>query len=268
MNSLLSSYIEYFGEIVLLTYIKKHFCYSIFLLSFSCHFVLAADITSDYAREQRWAKEVVPDLIVGKALYLTQKNGHEFLSLLAEAENKNIAIIVAHGMGLHPNWGMVSNLRLGLFDYGYTTLSIQMPILAADASYKLYPSIFPDAAERLQVATQYLKRNNYKKIIIVSHSNGSRMSRIFMKENPENIAAWVAISLTQGDAFTGIKAPIFDLYGDADLPHVLSSAHHRKRSLKNKKSNQMFIEGANHFFSGKEDLMVETVTNFINNLTF
>src|SRR5476649_2937787 len=34
----------------------------------------------DYEREQRWADQTLPTLLVGKAEWLQQKNGHSFLS--------------------------------------------------------------------------------------------------------------------------------------------------------------------------------------------
>ena len=178
-----------------------------------------------------------------------------------------MAVIVAHGMGLHPDYGIISNIRQSLSDSGYSTLSIQMPILAANASYKDYPALFPEAAERLKLAAHYLKTNNYKKIVIVSHSNGSRMSRVFMATNPSNISAWVALSLTQGDTFKGINAPVFDLYGGEDLDHVLASVTKRKNSFRNvKQSKQMVIKKANHFFRGKENIMINAVTTFLKQL--
>jgi len=254
----------------LYTYLTNRFFFSAWFLYFSlsCTVTFAAEVVPDYPREKRWADEVVPNLIVGESVYLRQKNGHAFFSILAEVENAPTAIIVVHGMGIHPNWGMVSDLRLGLFDNGYTTLSIQMPILAADASYKLYPALFADAAERLDVAKQYLIKKGYGKVVIVSHSNGSRMSRMYMKNNPASIAVWVAISLTQEDTFVGVKVPIFDLYGEDDLPHVLSSVYQRKVSFKNKQSQQTMIAGANHFFAGKEALMVEVIKNYLAELKF
>ena len=181
----------------------------------------------DYEREQRWANEVIPGLVVGEPIYIEQKNKHRFLGIWSESESKNMAVIVAHGMGLHPDYGMISNIRQTLSDNGYSTLSIQMPILAANASYAKYPALFPEAAERLQLATDYLKAKDFNNVVIVSHSNGSRMSRTYMVTNPANVSAWVALSLTQGDTFKGIKAPVFDLYGDNDLSHVLDSAKQR-----------------------------------------
>jgi pimeloyl-ACP methyl ester carboxylesterase len=220
-------------------------------------------LAADYGREQRWAAEVLPGLIVGEPVYLTQANGHQFLGLYGEADSATIAIIVVHGMGLHPDWGIIGTLRRELYDAGYTTLSIQMPILAADASYKEYLALFPEAVERLQLAVQHLKHQSYRKIAIVSHSNGSRMSRQFMKKNPADVTTWVALSLTQGDTFAGIQAPILDLYGENDLGHVLHSAAQRRDSLNHPASAQIIIPGANHFFSQREPEMFNQVKRFL-----
>lgn len=220
----------------------------------------------DYAREKRWGDEIVPGLIVGDAIYLTQKNGHKFLGIFAEEDNARMGLVVVHGMGIHPDWGMVSTLRQGLFDHGYTTLSIQMPILAADASYKAYPAVFPDAVERLQIAVAYLKQKGYQHIAIVSHSNGSRMSRVYMANNPHKVTAWAALSLTQGDTFRGVKVPVLDLYGENDLPHVLSSTVKRNASLTNTASKQVVIPDTNHFYAGHEETMVKVVKDFLDGM--
>lgn len=257
-----------------LTIIRLFYGILLLFIALSIHSASAAPISPDYPREQRWADEVVPTLLDSQAIYLTQDNGHQFLSLLAENpgyndRNLNVALLVVHGMGIHPNWGMMSNLRLGLHDYGYTTLSIQMPILAKNASYKDYPSLFPDAADRLHVASSYLIKKGYRNVIIVSHSNGSRMSRTYMLNNPSHIAAWVAISLTQGDTFNGINAPVFDLYGENDLSHVIEYSEKRKESFKqNIKSQQLIIPEANHFFASKENAMVTAIKNYLNQIAF
>ena len=230
----------------------------LYLISFTTNLLAA-----DYAREQRWAAEVLSGLVVGEPVYLPQANGHRFLGLYAEADGATLAIIVVHGMGLHPDWGMIGSLRRDLNDIGYTTLSIQMPILAADTSYQAYPALFPEAAERLQLATAYLAQRGYKKIAIVSHSNGSRMTRQFMATNPERINAWVALSLTQGDTFEGIQAPILDLYGEHDLEHVLGPAAHRRQSLQHPVSEQAVIAEANHFFARREQQMIIKVAEFL-----
>jgi len=218
---------------------------------------------ADYAREQRWADEVLPGLLVGDPVYLMQPNRHRFLGLYARTQNPRTAVIVVHGMGLHPDWGMIGTLRTRLFDAGYSTLSIQMPVLAADADYREYVALFPEAAQRLQVAVDFIKQQHYQCIAIVSHSNGSRISRVYMANNPVEVSAWAAISLTQGDTYSNIRAPVLDLYGENDLPHVLSANATRKQSLLNAESKQQVIAGADHFFNGHEELMVAAVKMFL-----
>jgi len=222
--------------------------------------VLAA---ADYEREKRWADEITPGLIVGEPIYLSQKNSHKFLGIYAEANHATVGVVVVHGMGLHPDWGLIGALRQRLFDFGFTTLSIQMPVLASDAGPNEYPAVFPEAAERLNLAVAYLKDKGYERVVIVSHSNGSRMSRVYMTTNPVNVSAWVALSLTRGETFEGINAPILDLYGQNDLTHVLSSVTKRKTSLHNIASRQVVIPDADHFYNGHEEAIIDAVRDFL-----
>jgi len=221
----------------------------------------------DYPREKRWAEEIIEGLLVGQPIYLSQQNSHRFLGLHAEVKQAKMGVVVVHGMGLHPDWGVISTLRQRLFDLGYTTLSIQMPVLAADASPKEYSAVFPEAAERLQLAVNYLKKKGHRHIAIVSHSNGSRMSRVYMSNNPPDVTAWVALSLTQGETFDGINTPILDLYGEHDLPHVLSSTAARKTSIKSTAaSKQMVIPDTDHFYSDHEEIVIKAINQFLSQL--
>jgi len=238
--------------------------YTILILLLMPVHVLAG---ANYEREKRWADDVIPGLLIGEPIYLRQQNSHEFLGILAEVDKATMAIVVVHGMGVHPDWGFISTLRQELFDVGHTTLSIQMPVLEAGASYKLYPNLFPEAVERLQLAVKYLKKKGYRRVAIVSHSNGSRMTRVYMRSNPIDVDAWVALSLTQQDTFQGIRAPIFDLYGEYDLPHVLSAVDQRKASFVNHTSSrQLKIANADHFFNHHEDSMIEAVRFFLDGI--
>ena len=39
-------------------------------------------------REQRWADQILPSLMVGDAVWLTQEEGHKFLGLYTEAKKR------------------------------------------------------------------------------------------------------------------------------------------------------------------------------------
>ena len=219
---------------------------------------------ADYAREKKWADEVVPGLVVGDPVYLqTPRGHHQFLTLFVPGKAGQ-AVIVVHGMGIHPDWGMVGTLRTELADRGLATLSIQMPVLAADAQSEAYPPTFAEAAERMGEAVAFLKAKGYTRLAIVSHSMGSRMSRVYLAGTPDAaVKSWASLGLSQ-DTYAGLKLPVLDLYGENDLPPVLEKAGKRKQSLAARDSKQLVIARADHFFSGREGDMVEAVADFLN----
>ena len=230
--------------------------------------------TPDYAREKRWADEITPAIVVGDPLYLAQKNGHKFLGIYTEAAKTKMGVVVVHGLGINPDWGMIGTLRQSLPDHGYATLSIQMPVLASDATPGAYAATFPDAVERIGLAVAYLKSKGYRRIAIVSHSMGSRMAFAYMKRNSGDVDAWAALGMaasTDGHEpaliYIGIDAPVLDLYGSRDLPQVLEGAALRRASLAgNQASRQVVIAGSNHFYAGHEDEMVKAVVKFLDGL--
>ena len=228
-------------------------------------FVFTSTHASDYAREKKWADEILPAILVGDPIYLDLPNKHKSLGLLAEASKPKAAVIIAHGIGVHPDHGMISPLRQQLVDAGYTTLSLQMPILKADAKGEDYPPTFDEAAQRIEKAAAFLQSKGYKKIALVSHSLGCRMSYRYLSTRADTpIAAWVAIGNSVADDTSKLKMPVFDLYGSNDLPAVVKSAPKRGELLKGRAgSMQQQMPGANHFFEGLEPKLVETVAGYL-----
>jgi pimeloyl-ACP methyl ester carboxylesterase len=205
--------------------------------------------------------------VVGDAIYLAQKQaGHKFLAIYTEAPNARAAVIVVHGMGVHPDWALIGALRSGLAEVGYSTLSVQMPVRAATGLGEEYPGLFPDAAGRLQAAVEFLKSKGYGKIALVAHSMGARMSNYFLARSPAGIDAWVAIGISNGD-YTNVSqlnVPILDIYGERDFPQVLQKAAARETVLRRLKgSAQIEVAGADHYFAGKEDELVKQVRQFL-----
>ena len=221
----------------------------------------------DYAREKRWADEVTPGLVVGDAVYLTQKSGHKFLAVYTEVAQPRAAVITVHGLGLHPDWGLIGALRSGLADNGYATLSVQMPVLEAGALAEEYPPLFPDAADRLRAAVAFLHTRGHRKIALASHSLGSVMSNFFLANTPDpGITAWISIGIvpsayTQPDK---LRVPILDIYGERDFASVLQRATARAAVLKTLKgSAQIEVAGADHYFAGSERELVKQARQFL-----
>jgi pimeloyl-ACP methyl ester carboxylesterase len=221
----------------------------------------------DYAREQRWAAEITPTLVVGDAVYLAQKSGHKFLALMTEGGKSGRAVIVVHGMGVHPDWGLNGALRSGLADGGYTTLSVQMPVLAASELGEQYPALFADAADRLSAAVAFLRAKGHRKIALVAHSMGARMANHYLAGGAAaGIDAWVAVGISNGEFLEPgkLQMPILDIYGERDFAAVLQKAPARATVLRTVKgSAQIEVAGADHYFAGSESELVRQVRQFL-----
>lgn len=167
------------------------------LLSLLTALMVSPAMAADYERERRWADEITPSLVVGEPVFLQVAGGRQFLSIYTESENPKAAAIVVHGRGIHPDWGLIGTLRTALPEHGYTTLSVQMPVLTADAAGDDYLPTFPEARARLATAVKFLHERGYQKLALVSHSMGARMSSDHLKHNGDApLFAWASISIT------------------------------------------------------------------------
>jgi alpha-beta hydrolase superfamily lysophospholipase len=222
--------------------------------------------SQDYEKEKRWADDVLFGLLVGKAEWLTQKNGHRFLTLYTEAEKPRGAVIIAHGRGWHPDFELYGALRTRLAEQGYTTLSIQLPVLPSTAILGLYVPLYPDARERFQLAVDFLKAKGHKRIGIVSHSLGATMANQYLiRTEDTTVQAWVFIGILQGlEEMYRIKIPTLDVYGSDDWSVTIYGAPEREKQLaKVPGSGQVMVPGAKHFFERQEDELVTVVRSFL-----
>ena len=215
-----------------------------------------ASAAPDYEREKRLADEVVPAVVVGDAVTLETGAGRKFLGLLTPAAKARAALILAHGAGVHPDFGVTGELRAGLADRGYTTLSIQMPVLAANADAEEYVALFPEAGERLQAAIDYLRAKGMNRIALVSHSMGARMANDFIARHPNaRLMAWLPLGISTGrfESLAGVRFPVFDIYAEHDFDAVLKGVPGRAKVLRGHRgSKQVMVYGTDHYFGNKE----------------
>lgn len=230
---------------------------------------------SDRAREKRWADEIIPQLVVGDAVWLKHPAG-DFLGLYTEGRPGKPALVLVHGIGVHPDHGLLGPLRTRLADQGFTTLSIQMPILAADATNKdYYPALFDEAGERMGIAAGYLRDKGHAERILVAHSLGAWMANVYLdRTEAPGYSAWVSLALTGRYTtrlmgldlpFLRIDLPVLDIYGSVDdRPGVVSAAGARASAAAGSAGGrQVRIEGADHFFARKEDEVVAAIRDWL-----
>jgi pimeloyl-ACP methyl ester carboxylesterase len=223
----------------------------------------------DYAREARYAQEVVSGLVVGDAVNIRAASGREFLALHTPGTAGKAAIVLAHGVGVHPDFGVIGLLRAKLSDLGYTTLAIQMPVQGKEAKVEDYfPPVFPDAADRLAKAADWLRAKGHSDVVLLSHSMGAWMANEYLDKAHEATPykAWIVMGLT-GSYSWGMRRyalPVLDVYGEQDLPPVLGAALRRKWALQEGNgSRQVKIDGADHHYTGREGPLAAAVDAFL-----
>ena len=234
---------------------------------------------SDLAREQRMAEQVEDAILVGEPMRL-QAGGTEFLAIHTEADGERKgSVVLLHGTGVHPDWpDVIYPLRTELPAAGWETLSIQLPVAAADAAHAEYLRLFPEARERIDVALGFLLEQGAGPVFVIGHSLGSAMAADYLAAGAGHageVTGFVAVGLSanvQG-AQTGVAAdlaiiriPVLDLYGSDDLPAVRNTAAGRIRIASdagNTGYRQVQVEGANHFFNRRDDELVEVVAGWL-----
>ena len=253
--------------------------------SFACFLCLALFFgnnpanASDLEREKRMADEISEVIFDGEVVMLSGDD-HEFLSIYTEAESATRALLIIHGRGFHPDWAdIVQPLRVGLVDYGWNTLSIQMPVLGKEAKYYDYLPIFDEAIPRIEAGLKYLRAQGNRHIVIVAHSCGVHMSMHYLKHlGDTGLAAYVGIGMGATDyrqpmsepfPLESIKVPVLDIYGADDYPAVGRQAPERWRQIQNAGnplSDQRVINDADHYFTDRGESLVEAVGEWLNQL--
>lgn len=242
---------------------KRAFCIALVagILPLRANVARATDI--DYAREARWAAEVTPSIVVGDAIEL-QVRGRKVLALFTEPSGPAKAgVVLVHGLGVHPDYGVVGSLRTLLADAGFATLSVQMPVLAADAPRDDYALAFPEAGDRIAAALAMLRDKGYARVAIVSHSMGASMADAYLaRRDAVPIGAWVPIGMPV--AFSRRpREPVLDVLAQTELAPVIEQAPGRRKALEEGCSRQVTIAGADHYFDGETKALAAAIASFL-----
>ena len=233
----------------------------------------------DYAREQRLADEIVDVILDGDPEWL-EANGREFLSIYTEADEPGTAVLILHGRGFHPDWADAINpLRVGLVENGYSTLSLQMPVLVKDAKYYDYIPILPYAHARIEAGIKFLRDSGHEKIVLLAHSCGVHMAMDWIRSKRDgSIDAYIGLGMGATDykqpmhqpfPLDWMRVPILDLYGANDYPAVGRLAPERKRMIDkagNALSRQQVLAGADHYYTDLGDELVAAVSDWLDQL--
>ncbi len=233
----------------------------------------------DFAREARLADEIVDVILDGDPEWLSA-NDRKFLGIYTEADDSTAVIVILHGRGFHPDWADTINpLRVDLVEHGYSTLSLQMPVLEKDAKYFDYVPIFHHAHARIEAGIKFLRDQGHEKVVLLAHSCGAHMALDWIwAKGDASIDAFVGLGMGATDyrqpmhqpfPLDRMHVPILDLYGADEYPAVLRMAPGRKIMIEkagNPESRQQMLPGVNHYFTDQGDPLVAAVADWLGQL--
>ncbi len=242
---------------------------------------------SDLTREKRMAAEIVDAILDGDAVFLKAED-NEFLSIYTEADEVTGIAIILHGRGFHPDWqDAINPLRVGLVESGWSTLSVQMPVLEKQAKYYDYVPIFAEAIPRIDAAVNYTLEKAASgpdnKVVLIAHSCGAHMAMAWIEaqakaEISQKIDAYVGIGMGATDykqpmekpfPLDQLTVPVLDVYADNDYPAVIKMAPERLRLIKaagDEKSKQVMVADSDHYYEDRGEELTLVISQWLNSL--
>jgi len=249
------------------------------LLIFILSPVLANSGAKDIAREQEIAKQLEATANETEVIWL-EADQQQFIGLFrAQTQQKAAgAIILLHGMGGHADWPyIISPLREALPEQGWSTLSIQLPVLAMDNPIENYGVTLDAAANRLEAAIRYLRARKFLNIFVVGHSFGAATALYYLSNGQRpKILALISIGLQEYvflkpaintfNLLEKARLPILDIFGELDYREVIDNARIRRLAANkgnNDKYKQIEIVGAGHNFLKMEEMLAKHIHGWL-----
>jgi hypothetical protein len=230
-------------------------CIAVFTVAAS-----AAAAAQDYAREKRWADEILPAVVVGDPVYLQQTRGknasHRFLGLFADAPARRPRSCSRMAWACTP----ITVSSVPCASSSMTRASRPSPSRCRSPDPKqrsrtTTPVVFDEAAHRIDVAARWLQAKGYRQIVLLSHSMGAWMANEYLiNVDAPPYAAWICIGVTGRIVSpSSVKVPTLDLYGENDLEPTRRAAPLRRmmKMVMASGSEQVEVPGADHYFAGR-----------------
>jgi predicted alpha/beta-fold hydrolase len=258
---------------------RQNYQIGLFLLLLLSNVSLLSADGLDREREQQLTDKLAEEAKATETLWL-EANGEKFLALLTTQSNKKArgAVLILHSMGGHADWPqLISPLRTKLPEHGWTSLSIQLPVIAPENQIEDYGKTLEQATARIKAAVDLLYERKFFNMVAIGHSFGAASLLAYLeKQEKQKVIAMVAIGLQDYafvkpsmdllDLIENCKLPVLDIYGSRDFKKVIDQAADRRLAA-NKGNNlqyaQMEVEGADHYFNKLEDILIKRIRGWL-----
>jgi len=228
------------------------------------------------AAEPDWAMSISLSSPSTKIEQLDAAN-KKIYSLLKQQGTKEAAghVLILHGARQNPDWkDVIRPLRLALPDYGWASLSIEMPAIPVDATEKDYAALLEQATASILSAQGYLQDAGAKRIVLIGYGLGARMAVDWLSKTPQSsVKALVMISMADGELNAGIdtnqdllniRIPKLDIYAEHDSSDVVKAATERYRN-RNRLApyRQLVMFSANQYYSQQNDELIKRLRGWL-----
>ena len=240
------------------------------------------------AVEQKW-KTLLDQGALKKEVVMLKSGKSSFLALY-RSQRSGIpqgGVILLHPRGEHPDWQyVIAPLRKALPRYGWSTLSLQLPVLDDEAKLDDYAKLFDPGVDRILAGINYLQSHKIRNIVIIGYDLGATLGAYALTKKPgPYIKAFVGISMisTRDNKILDtslnlalVKTPVFDIYASNDTQFVsaalveripLTYKHRRfksdERDPKSARYRQWEVIGADHRYTGYERVLIKRIRSWL-----
>ncbi len=204
-------------------------------------------------------------------LIALQSGERSFTAIWDEARSAQPAgcAIVLPEAGARADSAALEGLRTVLPAHGWSVLSLQLPVLEAEAGEAEYLSLLPEARRRTEAAVAYLQSRGIENPVLVGHGFGALVALAYVRGGGKSIGALVLMSPWFGRGemtawLGGLRIPVLDIHGERDRPEVLAATAERHRLLKKLPAfRQWRISGAGHDYRGRETLLGKRIYGWL-----
>ena len=192
-------------------------------------------------------------------------------------------IILLHGRHVHADWpAVIGPLRRRLPGFGWSTLSLQLPVLDPAKTVSDHAALFAQVTGRVQAGIRYLQQKKLRYIVLLGYELGATMAVSVAADQAVKVDALVLVSLLPAQTATPPKVmdsqallaaarlPVLDLYAYSDLPAIVAAARKRRRLVRRKKDpqhrgfyRQVEFIGAGHEYRGHEARLSKRIHSWL-----
>jgi len=236
--------------------------------------MMASGLAADLDREKAVAEKITKNLKEGEAVWLEAEGG-QFFGVFSKgtADKSKGAALLLHDLGGNPDEpGIISALRSQFSRGGWTTLSIQLPLLVPDAAQAAYGATLEEGKKRIAAGVNYLKGQGKLPIVLIGDGFGAALGLLWTASDEKPpVAGLAGVSLRDLDgveppqqlleALGKMTLPLLDIFGGLDGEALYRSAKRAEAARKAKKPSytQIKVEGADRDFTGMDDILAKRV---------